>query len=156
MKSIIRLALCLLLCLGLGFLGGRLTRPEIATWYASLAKPWWTPPEWVFGVVWPTLYASMGVSLWLLWEARQAPDRGLAVALFMAQLALNATWTPIFFTWHQPVAALLVVAGLTLVLGATVGAAWRVRRLAAWLLAPYLIWTMYATALNAAIVALNP
>ena len=98
----------------------------------------------------------MAVSLWLLWEARQIPGRGSAIALFIGQLALNATWTPIFFKWHQPDTALLVIAVLVVVLGATIAAPWRVRGLAALLLVPYLVWTVYATALNAGIVALNP
>src|SRR4029453_6580236 len=153
----LRLVMCLALCLAVGFVGGRATYPEIAGWYALLAKPNWTPPNSAFPAVWATLYVMMAVSVWLLWErAAEGPAKFRAVVLFAVQLVLNAAWPPVFFALHQIRLALVVISALALAIGATIAAAWHVHRLAALLLVPYLLWVIYATALNAAIVMLNP
>src|SRR5262245_32581429 len=99
-KSLVQLACSIGLCLLAGYVGAQVTYPEIATWYVNLAKPAWTPPNWVFPVAWNTLYVLMGVSLWLLWRSSSS-QAGLAVALFLVQLALNAAWSPVFFGLHE-------------------------------------------------------
>ena len=154
--SIIRLLVCLALCLGVGFASGSVTYPEIPTWYASLVKPSWTPPNQAFPLVWSVLYTMMGFSLWLLW------DRGInaavtrtAIILFIVQLVLNAAWSPIFFALHQTRVALAIIVLMAIAIAATIVAACPSRRVAARLLVPYLAWVVYATSLNAAIVALN-
>ncbi len=155
--SLIRLALCLALCLGIGFTAGMVTAPEIPTWYASLEKPSWTPPNWAFPVVWNILYALMGVSLWLLWDRPDHPIAARkAIALFFVQLALNFAWSPAFFWLHRPVEALAIIALLALAIAATIAFALKAQRTAGLLLVPYLVWICYATTLNAGIVALNP
>jgi benzodiazapine receptor len=154
--SIMRLIGCLALCLGVGFVAGIVTAPEIPTWYAALVKPSWTPPNWAFPVVWNILYAMMGVSLWLLWDRGHAGRaRNTAIVLFLVQLALNAAWSPVFFALHQTRAALAIIILMAIAIAATIAAAWPVQRLAAWLLVPYLAWVLYATSLNIGIVALN-
>lgn len=156
MKSLGRLVLCLLLCLGIGLLESAVTRPEIATWYAALAKPSWTPPPFVFPIAWTILYVLMAVSLWRLWD-RAAPSaaRRSAITWFLIQLALNAAWSPVFFGWHATRAAFVVIVALFFAIVMTMIAASRADKPASWLLAPYLAWIAYATTLNAGVVAMN-
>ena len=155
-KSAGRLLLCLLLCLAVGFLESFFTRPQIATWYAGLAKPSWTPPPFVFPIVWTALYVLMAVALWRLWDrATPSPQRSRAITYFLMQLTLNAAWSPIFFGAHAIVAALIVIVVLLIAIVMTMAASAEVDRPAAWLLAPYLAWVAYATTLNAGIVAMN-
>lgn len=154
--SFFRLVVSVGLCLAVGAIGSLATTPKIPTWYAGLAKPSWTPPDAVFPVVWTTLYVLMAVALWRLWQLHApSPARRLAVALFFVQLALNALWSPVFFGLEATGAALAVIVLLIGAVGATIVASARLDTIAAWLLAPYLLWIAYATALNAAIVAMN-
>ena len=134
--------------------GSSVTLPKIPTWYAGLAKPSFTPPNAVFGPVWTVLYTMMAVAVWRVGAASD-PARTKAVALFVAQLALNAAWSQAFFGFEAPALGLAVIGALLLSLAATMVAFWRIDRAAGALLAPYLAWVCYATALNAAIVALN-
>jgi benzodiazapine receptor len=152
-----RLVACLALCLAVGIVGSRATYPEIAGWYASLAKPNWTPPNSAFPAVWTMLYVLMAVSVWLLWQrGAEGLAKFKAVVLFAAQLVLNAAWPPVFFALHQIRFALVTISLLALTIAAFIVTAWRVDRMAALLLVPYLVWVIYATALNAAIAVLNP
>jgi tryptophan-rich sensory protein len=99
----------------------------------------------------------MAVSVWLLWErGAEGSAKLTAVVLFAAQLVLNAAWPPVFFALHQISFALVIIAALAVAIAATIAAAWRVQPMAALLLVPYLLWVIYATALNAGIVVLNP
>ncbi len=141
----------------LGFLSGR-TVPsgEQNGWYAALTKPDFTPPGWAFPVVWSLLYVMIGVALALVLSARGARLRGLGIALFVAQLAGNLAWTPLFFGAHHVGAAfLLIVAILGLSILTTIVFA-QVRRVAAWLMVPYMAWLCLAGALNWEIGRLNP
>ena len=98
----------------------------------------------------------MGVSLWLLWDrAADTARRRAAITLFFLQLVLNAAWSPVFFGLHHTLRALAVIVLLAAAIAATILTAWRTQRMAAWLLVPYLAWVVYATTLNAGIVALN-
>lgn len=125
-------------------------------WYRALAKPAATPPNWAFPVAWTTLYALMGVALAMVLHARGARGRSAALALFTLALALNLLWSPLFFGAHQVTAAwMLIIAMLISGIAATVAFA-RVRRLAGWLLVPYLVWIGYAGVLNFRIDQLNP
>jgi benzodiazapine receptor len=156
LKSITRLTLSLTLCLGVGILEGLVTRPEIPTWYAGLAKPSWTPPPLAFPIAWTLLYTLMAVSFWRLWDLEaHSPARARAMTLFLVQLALNALWSPVFFGWHGTRAALAIIIALLVVIAATIVAAFPADRLAAWLLAPYLVWVAYATTINIGVVAMN-
>ncbi len=157
MGSALRLFASFALCFAVAAAGAYVTRPEISTWYGTLAKPAWTPPPWVFPVAWNILYALMAISLWRLWErAREhAVGAGRALGLFLVQLALNAAWSPVFFGLHAILTGLTIIIALSIVLAATILAAHRVDRLSAWLLVPYLAWLLYATSLNAGIAVLN-
>ncbi|HEX5958691.1 MAG TPA: TspO/MBR family protein [Hyphomicrobiaceae bacterium] len=155
-RSFYRLIGCLGLCLGVAMVSGSVTYPEIPTWYAALTKPSWTPPNWLFPLVWSVLYPAMAVTLWLLWDrAADTARRRAAITLFLLQLMLNAAWSPVFFGLHHPRAALIIIVLLAAAVAATIAAAWRAQRMAASLLGPYLAWVVYATTLNAGIVALN-
>ncbi len=124
-------------------------------WYAGLNKPSWNPPNWVFGPVWTTLYLLMGVSAWRVWRRTDFTQGRGAIGWFLAQLALNATWTPVFFGLHEPGWALLVIVALCLAIVATMRAFRRHDRPAAALLIPYLAWVGFAAFLNGALWRLN-
>jgi benzodiazapine receptor len=147
------LALWLAVVAAVAFVGSSVTLPKIPTWYAGLAKPWFTPPNAVFGPAWTILYVMMAVAAWRIGTGTSARTR--ATALFILQLAFNAIWSPLFFGMEAPKLALAVIVALLIALAATLIAFWRIDRLAGLLLVPYLAWICYATALNAAIVALN-
>jgi tryptophan-rich sensory protein len=146
----------MMLCGSIGYAGSLSTISEIPTWYAHLAKPSWTPPPAVFPVVWTLIYIMIAVSLWrLLDKVVPGPARRRTLLLFAAQLVLNALWSPVFFALHATIAALGILLLLDICLVATAARAWRIDRLAAWLLLPYLVWVLYATTLNAGVVWLN-
>lgn len=137
-------------------IGNFATMPNIAPWYAGLAKPPFNPPNWLFGPVWGTLYALMIVSFTrILRVSADLPGRGVAITLFLVQMALNAFWSVAFFALHSPTAGLIVIAALIVALGATIRAFHRFDRPAAWLLVPYAAWVSFASILNASIWWLN-
>lgn len=155
-RTTIRLAACLVLCLGIAAVQGIVTRPQIAGWYSELVKPSWTPPSSLFPVVWTALYIMMAVALWRLWEkAAPSSARTRAIGLFFVQLVLNAAWSPLFFGAHALRAALIEIVVLAVAIALTIMASARVDRIAAWLLAPYLAWVAYAATLNGGIVWMN-
>lgn len=121
--------------------------------YAQLVKPSWAPPAGIFGPVWSVLYALMGISAWLVW--RSGPNRR-ALVLFFAQLAVNALWSWLFFTWHQGALATAEVLVLLALIAATMRAFWQSSRLAAALLLPYLLWVAFASALTWSVWQANP
>jgi translocator protein len=131
---------------------GTLAVSGAAQEYASLIRPSWAPPSWLFGPVWTALYASMAAAAWLVWR-RVGLDRALVP--FAVQLLLNAAWTPLFFGAGQYGWALVDIVALWLAIAVTMVAFWRVSRLAALLLVPYWVWVTFAGALNASILSLN-
>jgi translocator protein len=126
------------------------------TFYAQLVRPAWAPPGWLFGPVWTVLYLAMGIAAWLVWRAAGLRAARMALTLFLVQLALNSLWSWLFFGWHLGAAAFADVLLLWATIVATLAAFRRVRPLAAWLLAPYLLWVSFASALNYAVWQLNP
>jgi tryptophan-rich sensory protein len=152
---ILGLALWIALCVGGGALIGVATQGGDSVWYASLNKPEWTPPPWVFAPVWTTLYAAMGFAVWLVWREGGWSRQSIALAVFLAQLTLNFAWSLVFFGLQQIVWALVDIVALWLLIVMTMRVFVPVNRGAAWLLAPYLAWVSFATALNAAIVWMN-
>jgi tryptophan-rich sensory protein len=152
----IKLAASLVLCLLAGFIGSIFTTPKIGGWYAGLNKPSWQPPAWLFGPVWTLLYVLMGIALYLVWRTGLAA-KGVKVALavFLAQLVLNALWSFAFFGAESPLAGLVVIVALWAMIAATIAAFAPVSRAAAALLVPYILWVSFATILNAAIYLLN-
>jgi benzodiazapine receptor len=137
-----------------GAVGGLAAAP--GAWYASLNKPAWNPPSWLFGPVWTTLYLMMGVAAAAAWEGRRTRSGRVGFLLFGLQLALNALWSWLFFHWHRPDLALADLAVLWAAILGTIIAFRRVRPVAGWLLVPYLAWVSFAGILNASIVRRNP
>ncbi len=123
------------------------------SWYGSLHKPLATPPNWLFAIVWPVLYLLVAASAWMVWDVERRLRS--AHALWALQLPLNAMWPWLFFGHHRIDLALLLVALLLPVVVATMIAFWRIRPLAAAVLAPYLAWLGFAAFLNAMFLALN-
>jgi translocator protein len=127
---------------------------EASSFYGQLNRPTWAPPASVFGPVWSTLYALMGLSAWLVWRKRGA--RRLALRLFVGQLAANALWSWLFFAWHQGALAFIDVLLLLMLIAATIVSFWRLNRVAAILLLPYILWVGFASALTWAVWRGNP
>jgi tryptophan-rich sensory protein len=126
------------------------------TWYDSLKKPVFTPPDWLFGPVWTLLYLMMGIAAFLVWQKGLTKSRvRIALAFFIVQLAFNAAWSMIFFGFHSVGLALFEIVFLWLAILATVISFWRVDRVAAVLLLPYIGWVSFAVILNAGIYLLN-
>ena len=154
--SILRLILCLALCAAIAAIGGLATAPQIPGWYAGLAKPAWTPPNLAFPIAWSILYTLIGVALWRLWDrARRPGAHRRALILLLVHLALNASWSPVFFGLHAIRAGLAIIILMIATLAAAMAHSAKADRLATWLLAPYFIWICYAAALNGAIAWLN-
>lgn len=145
------------LILMLGFASGQsVSVGSDNAWYMALAKPALNPPGWVFPVVWTTLYILIGIALAMILNARGARLRGLAVALFVSQFALNLAWTPIFFGAHRiSLSVFVIIAMLALSIAATFVFA-RIRPAAAWLMLPYMVWISFAGVLAFSIGQMNP
>jgi translocator protein len=131
------------------------TYPNLAPWYASLAKPSFNPPNWVFAPVWSALYALMAFALWRILRLAPSPARRYALVLFFLQLALNAAWSWMFFAAHSPLLGLVNILPQWLAIVATMVAFARLDRTAALCLAPLAAWVAYAALLNAALWRLN-
>jgi benzodiazapine receptor len=145
------------LCMGLGFLSAR-GAGSVATnaWFETLEKPDIYPPAIVFPIVWSALYALMGFALALIASARGARGRGIAIVLFVMQLVVNLSWSPVLFAAHRITLALWIIFALIVLVMLTIAFAWRVRRTAAVLLLPYLAWICFASVLNLQLLELNP
>ena len=126
------------------------------SFYSQLVQPDWAPPPGVFGPVWTTLYALMGVAAWLVWRSGDFSKNRNALKLFFLQLSFNALWSWLFFAWQYGALAFINVLVLWIFLVATLINFWQVRPLAGVLLIPYLLWVSFAAALNYALWQLNP
>ncbi len=136
---------------------GAIASLDAGVFYGALEKPAWAPPGWLFGPVWTALYVLMGIAAWLVWRTpTDVATRRRALALFVTQLALNALWTWLFFAWRQGALAFGEIALLWLAVAVTAWQFGRVRRVAAWLLVPYLAWVSFAAALTWAVWQRNP
>lgn len=151
------IGLCVLIgiCFVAAAIGSWFTAASVKTWYPTLRKPAGTPPAWVFGPVWSTLYTLMATAAWLVWKQRSAADVTVALALFFTQLALNATWSFVFFGLRRPGLALLEILVLLAAILATMTQFAQFSRPAVWLMTPYVVWVSYATFLNYGIWRLN-
>ncbi len=137
-------------------LGNVATIPNIPVWYASLAKPSFNPPNWIFGPVWTLLFIMMAYAFYCILRLPHAmAGRRLAIGLFLIQMALNALWSWAFFAAHNPLAGLIVIVCLWMMIAATIVSFFRLARTAGALLVPYILWVSFALVLNAAIFRLN-
>lgn len=146
----------IIVCVAVGLSASFITASSVADWYPTLAKPAWTPPNWIFAPVWTTLYVAMGFAAWLVWkkDMRFAGVRA-ALILFVAQLALNFMWPFVFFGFRMPGLALVSIVMLFMLVAMTAFAFFQQSRWAGIIMLPYLAWVGFATALNFAIWRLN-
>lgn len=151
-KKITGLIGWLLLCFSAGVIGAYF---EPGLWYEQLAKPVWTPPNWVFPVVWPILYVCMGIASWLVWKEFGFEKARSELRWFITQLALNAAWSWLFFGQHAIGAALAEIMMLWIAICFTIMLFLRKNPVAGYLMVPYLLWVSYAVALNYRIWQLN-
>ena len=151
----IKLIAATALCVLFGSVGGLVTIAEIPTWYASLNKPSFNPPNWLFGPVWTTLYFLMGVSAYLIWKLPVSKERNKSLQLFILQFILNFCWSFIFFGLHETGWALMEMIVLWIMILLTILHFSKQSKTAAWLLVPYISWVSFALLLNAAIWRLN-
>lgn len=149
-----KLVISLLLPLATGFLGSFSTMSSIEGWYARLNQPTLAPPNWVFGPVWTTLYLMMGYAFFLIWKS-DYKKKSLALGVFLLQLVLNGIWTPIFFGAENLALALGVIIALDIAVIATIILFYKIKKPAAYLLLPYLAWTLFASYLNYQFLMLN-
>jgi benzodiazapine receptor len=155
-KDLFKLILCLIVCQLAGFVGSLFTSPRIPAWYASLNKPSFTPPNWVFSPVWISLFVIMGISLFLVWQKTlRHPYVRVALLWFVVQLALNMLWSIIFFGLKSPFFAFIEIIFLWIAILITIIRSFRVSRLPGVLLIPYILWVSFAAVLNFSIWNLN-
>lgn len=145
----------LCVCLAAGA-AGAIASADAGSFYGQLARPDWAPPAWLFAPVWTVLYALMAVSAWLVWRTYGFRAGKTALVLFVVQLAANSLWTWIFFAWKRGAMAFVEILILWCLIVATIVVFWRLRRLAAAMLLPYLAWVTFATLLTFSIWQRNP
>jgi tryptophan-rich sensory protein len=156
-RSYPHLIAAVLFCIIVGSLGSLVTTTGPGSWYTGLAKPFFTPPGWVFAPVWITLFTLMGIALYLVWqEGTERPEVRTALAIFGIQFLLNVLWSFLFFGLRSPLLGLIDIVILWLMIALTIRAFYRVNRTAAYLLLPYIAWVTLATALNGSVWLMNP
>ncbi len=145
LKVIISLVICELA----GIIGSVFTTPAIGEWYSTLIRPTFAPPNWIFAPVWTILFALMGLALALVWnKGLGRKEVRLAVELFAIQLALNILWSILFFGLHSLIGSLIEILILWLFILITIKDFFKVSRLAAYLMLPYILWVSFAVCLN--------
>ena len=136
-------------------LGGYLTSISVNDWYPTLTKPSWNPPNWVFGPVWTTLYVMMAVAAWRVWLKQPHPGVPSGILAYLIQLALNTSWSGMFFALQNPMLGFVNIFLLWVAILWTIERFWWTSRVAAILMIPYVLWVTYAMALNFTIWRLN-
>lgn len=142
--------------LAAGLVGSAATFPAIGTWYNTLTKPPFSPPNWLFGPVWTILYIFMGVALYLVWD-KGTKKKAVRTAMwvYFAQLVVNCGWSIVFFGLHSPLGGIFVIFVLLSMIIFLIKLFYPINRFAAYLLIPYLVWVSFATVLNASLWLLN-
>jgi len=153
--DILKLAVSVILCQLAGFLGSLFTTPAIPTWYATLKKPFFTPPNWIFSPVWISLFILMGISLFFVWQRQGHPEFRRALIFFFFQLILNVLWSAAFFGLKSPLLGLMDILLLWIAILFMILHFSKVSKFAGVLLIPYLLWVSFATLLNFSLWILN-
>lgn len=154
-RDTIGFAAFLALCLAVSAVGSAVTSSSVGTWYQTLAKPAFNPPNWIFAPVWTALYFMMAVAGWRVWRRDGLRQARWALSLFVLQLALNLSWSILFFGLRSIGAALVEIIVLLLAILATTVVFWQRDRVAGMLFVPYAGWVAFAAVLNAALWRLN-
>lgn len=157
MSKIIKIIIMVSVCLGLGYMSGQVTQSSVETWYPTLVKPSFNPPNWAFPVAWTTLFMFMGIAAGLVWAKIEEKLKKVQIALlfFGLQLILNALWSILFFGLRNPRFALIEIILLWILIYQTYLKFKRINATAGYLFIPYLAWVGFATILNGSIVYLN-
>lgn len=155
-RDLWKLPISLILCQLAGVVGSLFTRPAIDTWYRTLKRPYFTPPDWLFSPVWITLFFLMGISLFLVWKKKEEnPQARGALLLFFIQLILNALWSVLFFGLRSPLLGLVEILLLWVAILLTLQRFARISKPGAYLMLPYFVWVSFAILLNFSIWMLN-
>lgn len=145
-----------IICQSAGIIGSVFTTPAIPTWYANINKPSFRPPNWVFAPIWATLFLLMGIALFLIWrKGLTRKDVKTAFAFFIFHLVLNTLWSILFFGLKSPFAAFIEIIFLWAAILTSIILFFRISKIAAYLLIPYILWVSFASVLNFAIWRLN-
>ena len=157
MQKILRIALVVTTCLVIGYLSSLVTKESITTWFPTVNKPVFNPPNWIFMPVWTLLYIFMAVAAGLVWDKIKEQTEKVKTALlfFLIQLTLNAIWSYLFFGLKNPLLALIEIVLLWLMIYETYLKFSKINKISGYLLIPYLAWVAFATVLNASIWWLN-
>ncbi len=157
MKKYLRISYCVIICLTVGFFSGKITQSSITTWYPTLVKPVFNPPNWVFAPVWTMLYTFMGIAAGLIWNEIENKTKEVKIALqyFILQLGLNALWSYLFFGLQNLVLASIEIILLLLILVECYKLFKPINATAAKLFIPYIVWVSFATLLTCSILYLN-
>lgn len=155
-SKIFKLVISILVCQGAGIVGSIFTSPAISTWYITLQKPSFNPPNWIFAPVWTLLFLLMGISLYLIWS-KGLEDKKIKTAVFVfgIQLVLNIFWSFLFFGLQSPLYAFIEIVILWLAILLTIISFHKISKIAAYLLLPYILWVSFAAVLNFSILILN-
>lgn len=155
-NNFVKLVISVLACLSAGFIGSVFTTPSIPTWYATLNKPSFNPPDWLFAPVWTLLFILMGLAAFLVWQ-KGLKKKGVkkALAFFLTQLIFNVLWSFFFFKFHSPFLALLDIIILWFLILLTMIKFFKINNTAGLLLIPYLLWVSFASILNYFVYKLN-
>jgi tryptophan-rich sensory protein len=155
-KKIFKLVFSIIICQLAGIIGSFFTSSSVSTWYTTLKKPSFNPPNWVFGPVWITLFVLMGISLYLIWtKGIKTKKARIALILFGIQLLLNILWSIIFFGLKSPFYAFIEIIILWIAILLTIMRFYKISKTAAYLLIPYLLWVSFAAIVNFSIFYLN-
>ena len=155
-NKILLLLASIIICQMAGIIGSIFTTPAIPTWYANINKPTFRPPNWVFAPVWTTLFLLMGIALFLIWEkGLKRKDVKIAFSVFIFHLLLNTLWSILFFGLKSPFAAFIEIIFLWIFILISIILFFRISKIAAYLLIPYILWVSFASVLNFAIWQLN-
>lgn len=153
--NIIKLIVSLFLPLSVGIVSGMFTSQAVPTWYATLNRPLFNPPNWVFGPVWTSLYILLGISFFLIWKEKASKERNLAIKVFSIQMLLNFAWSFIFFYFNLIGVALIEIILLWISIALMIYLFNKIKPFAAYLNIPYLLWVSFAAILNAGYYFLN-
>ena len=154
-KDILKLVISIFLCQLAGFLGSLFTAPAIPTWYKTLDKPFFSPPNWIFSPVWISLFILMGISLFMVWRKQEQPRFKVALIFFFVQLIFNILWSAAFFGLRSPLLGLIDIVLLWVAILLTIQHFLRISRMAGLLLLPYILWVSFAVVLNFSLWILN-
>ena len=151
----LKFLISILLPLSLGAIAGMFTSQSVPEWYATLNRPSFNPPNWIFGPVWTTLYILMGISFFLIWKQEASKVRKSAILIFLLQLLLNFAWSFIFFYFNMIGLALVEIILLWISIVMMLVVFYKIKPIASYINIPYLLWVTFATVLNASYYILN-